>query len=117
MHADDLTGGSNISFPTYRGGLLYRDACLDVGWEDAVPVFFRLVIENLPRRHGDQARADAFSNQRLVRFHRKADFASRRNDDYLRIAARRVSKHVHTLRDAGGRSVSAAIEGRQRLAR
>ena len=75
------------------------------------------MLENIPGRHGDDARVDALLRQFLVSIDRKRHFASRRDDDG--IGRRRVAagKHIGALRNAGSGGIFAAIEGRQGLAR
>src|SRR5215472_10396025 len=59
LHADDAAGPADVAFPAEGRGLLHGDARGYVGRQHAVLVRLRLMLENIPRRHGDHARADA----------------------------------------------------------
>ena len=69
LHADDAAAPADISLPAESRGLLDRDARRHVGRQHAVPVLLCLVLENIPRRHRDHARADALGEQLLVGLH------------------------------------------------
>src|SRR5438093_1024878 len=63
VHADDTARAADVSLPAERRGLLDRHPRLHLGWQDAVAIFLRLPIEDLPRRHRHDARAAALGNQ------------------------------------------------------
>src|SRR2546428_13079688 len=94
LHADDLTGGANVSFPTKGGGLLHGNARLHIRRENALTVILCLMIENLPGRHRYHARANAFGTQLLMRLNRHTYFAARGDDDDFGISARSIGEHV-----------------------
>src|SRR5215470_17857529 len=52
MHANDLTGGADVSVPSQSRSLLDSDARRHVRRQHAVPVLLGLLVENLPGRHG-----------------------------------------------------------------
>src|SRR5438552_8480307 len=112
-----MTGAADVSFPPQGRGLLYRDAGLHIGWQNTVLVSLCLLLENFPRRHGYHARPNAFGQKVFVGFGCKADFASRRDDDHLRISAGCIREHVGSLRNTGCRRIFTAIESGQRLTR
>src|SRR6266850_3484744 len=71
-HADDVPGAADadVALPAERGGLFHRHPRLYVWWQHAVTILLRLMLEDLPRRHRDDASADPFREQLAVRFHR-----------------------------------------------
>src|SRR5256885_10345279 len=66
------------------------------------------MFEQLPGRHADYARANAFSLQPLISLHAELDFASRANDDQFRIGI--AGQHVRPFGDARCRSVFGAVQ-------
>src|SRR5215510_7818318 len=117
VHAYDLPRGANISFPAKGGGLLHGYSCFHIWWQHAFTIGRGLVLENLPRRHRDDARTNSFGEQLLVRLHCKADLAARGDDDHFRISAGTICEHVGSLRNAGGGRILAAIKSWQGLSR
>src|ERR1022692_4350802 len=61
LHAENAAVYARVAFPAKRGRLLDGDARRDSGREYALAVLVALLLENVPRRHGDHAGADAFS--------------------------------------------------------
>ena len=78
--------------PTYRSHPKV-EACsiatraVDVGRQHAVPIFLCLVLEDIPGRHRDDARADALGEQVLVSIHGKTDFTAGGDEDHLGLPA------------------------------
>src|SRR5215831_16802638 len=75
LHADDAARPADVAFPTEGRGLLDGDARGDVGRQHAVLIRLRLMLENIPGRHGDHARADALREQLLVGVDTETDLA------------------------------------------
>ena len=117
MHADLGARQADIAVPPEGGGLLDRDAGGDVRRQDLVAVGLVLLLEELPRRHRDHARADALGLQRLVGADAELHLAAGRHQDDLRLAALAVGEDVGTAGDAGGGRVLGAVDRRQCLAR
>ena len=51
MHSDHSTGQPDVAFPPQCRGLFDRNPRRHIGRQDAVPVFLRLMLEDIPRRH------------------------------------------------------------------
>ena len=51
LHADDRARFAHVALPTQRRGLLDGDAGFDFAGQNAVSVFARLMIENIPGGH------------------------------------------------------------------
>ncbi len=116
FHAENAAVYAGVAFPAKRGRLLDGDARRNGGREYARAVLVALLLENVPRRHGDHARPDAFSQKRVVRIGGENDLAARRYQNDLRLAFGRVRQHVSAAREAGGGRESLAVERRQGLA-
>src|SRR6516225_7193513 len=86
-HADGVAGAADVSLPAERGRLFDRQPRLHGGWQHAVPILLRLALEDLPRWHRDDARANALGEQLLVRLNGEAQLATRGDEDQLRISA------------------------------
>src|SRR4029077_4689385 len=71
LHADDASAAADVAVPAERGALLDRDPRRHGRQKHAVAVLLRLFIEDLPRRHRDDARADALRGELLVRLDRE----------------------------------------------
>src|SRR5579862_7314540 len=54
---------ANVALPSKCGSLLDGDARANIRRQDAIPVLPGLMLEDVPGRHGDYARADAFGEQ------------------------------------------------------
>src|SRR5260370_7758457 len=93
LHSNHVARCADVSLPSERRGLLNRDPRLDAGGQHAVPVFLRLVLEDLPRGHGDDTRPDALGEQLGVGLHRKTQLAPPSTQDPLRIPTRRTCEH------------------------
>src|SRR5437667_2023877 len=96
LHPDHPAGSADVALPSERGGLLDRDARRHGGRQHAVPILLRLVLEDLPRRHRDDAGADALGDQLVVGFHGKTHLAARGDEYYLGIPAWGVREPVGT---------------------
>src|SRR5450759_3278602 len=66
VHADDASFRSRILRPAEGRSLLDCDSCGDVGRKHLIAVTLVLMFEQVPRRHADDARPDAFGFQFLV---------------------------------------------------
>ena len=86
------------------------------GGRHAVAIGLILLFEQLPRRHADDARRNAFLLQRLVGFGAKRNFAAGADQDHRRFAAFGIGHDIGAASNAGGRGVARAVEGRERLA-
>src|SRR5262249_32049372 len=109
LHTHDATGCADVAFPAEGRRLLHRDARGDVGRQHAVLVRLRLMLENIPGRHRDHARADALRDELLVGVDAEADLAARRDQDQLRLAAGGVGEHVGAAGYPCRGSVAAAV--------
>src|SRR5208282_3604092 len=90
LHADDFPLTPHVALPTESRGLLHRDASLHLRRQDAVAVLARLLLEDVPGRHGHHPRANALGEQRLVCRDGQAELAAGGNQHHLRLAAGRV---------------------------
>src|SRR5215470_16817292 len=86
LHADDVASASDVALPPERGGLFDGDPRLHGGREHAVTILLRLVVEDLPGRHRDDARADTLGEQLTVRLDRQTELAARGDEDQLGIS-------------------------------
>src|SRR5215472_15872123 len=59
LHADDLARGADVALPPEGRRLLHGDAGRHRRRQHAVPVRLRLALEQIPRRHRDDTRANA----------------------------------------------------------
>jgi hypothetical protein len=66
LHADDAAGGADIAVPAQHRSLLDGEACLHIGRQHIVPIGLRLLLENVPGRHRDNARAYPLNRQRFM---------------------------------------------------
>src|SRR5262249_54834616 len=114
---DHLAGRADVAIPSERGRLLDRDARLHLRWEHPVAILPRLFLEDLPRRHGNDAGSDSVSDERLVSLRRKAHLTARRDQDTRGMSPRPAREHAGAARAAGRRLVIAPIQRRQRLPR
>src|SRR5258708_39692687 len=117
LHADDAARVADVALPSQRRGLLDSDAGFDPRRQNALPVFARLVLEDVPRWHRDHARANPLRDEPLMDLNDETDFTPRGDKDHLGISVWSVGEHVGAARHARGRRILAAIERRQRLAR
>src|SRR4029450_10392237 len=76
FHADDAARWANVAIPSNCGALLDGYACCHFGRQNTIAIFLRLVLENVPGRHGDNARSDAVCEQLFVGLYRQAKFAA-----------------------------------------
>src|SRR5580658_6498427 len=102
LHTDDLAGGPDIAVPTQGRSLLDCDTSGNPGRQDAVAIRLRLMLEDVPGRHGDHARANSLGQQRLVRIDDERNLAARGNQDDLGRAIRRVRHDIGAAGNAGG---------------
>src|SRR5262249_7624468 len=86
LHAEDQARVTGVSLPSEGRRLFYSDACLYAGRQHAVPVILCLVFEDLPGRHRDYPRTDAFDQQFLMRIYSETDFTTCSDKDYFRIS-------------------------------
>ena len=108
---------ADIALPAQRRSLLDGDARLHAGRQHLLAIGLRLVLEDVPGRHRDDAGANPLGRQRFMGLDDQRDLAARGDEDDLGRAARRVRHDIGAARDAGRRGVLAAVERRQRLAR
>src|SRR5215207_140730 len=59
LHADDPALVADIALPAQRRCLLDGKPCFHAGQQHFFAIGLRLVLEDVPRRHGDDTRADA----------------------------------------------------------
>src|SRR5262245_26026436 len=116
-HTDDAAGAADVPLPPERGGLLHGYPRLHAGRQHAVTILLGLPIEDLPRRHRDDARADALGEQLPVSLHGQTELAPRGDEDHFGIAAGRIGEHVGATRDPCRGGVREPIERRQWLPR
>src|SRR5215510_15973731 len=90
LHADDVATASDVALPSERGGLFDGDPRLHGGRQNAITVLLSLVVEDLPRRHRDDTRADTLGEQLTVGLHGQTELAARGDEDQLGISARRI---------------------------
>src|SRR4029077_8382697 len=86
FHADDATGGTNIAVPTQHRPLLDGDARLHAGQQYLISIRLRLMLENVPGRHRDNAGSNSLSRQCFVGVNDQSHLASGSNEDDLRRA-------------------------------
>src|SRR5712692_4826434 len=87
FHADNAARPANVSFPSESRCLLHRDTRRHLGWQDLILILLCLMLEDIPGRHRDHARADALSAELLVRLHRETDFTPRGDKNHFRVPA------------------------------
>src|SRR5262245_62554208 len=75
LHADDAARPADVAFPAEGRGLLHGDARGDIGRQHAVLVRLQLMLENVPGRHRNHARADALGEEFLVGLYAQVDLA------------------------------------------
>src|SRR5271154_393384 len=75
------------------------------------------MFKNVPRRHRDYARADAFGAQLFMRLNGEAYFTARGDENNLEVRIGRVSEHISPARNTRRWRILAPIERRQRLTR
>ena len=108
---------TDIALPSNRRRLFDRDPRRDGGRQNGVAVFLRLLVEQLPAGHADDAAANALRREVLVSGDAEVHFAAGRQQQDVRRAARCVGKHVGAASDAAGRRVLGPVKRRQRLSR
>ena len=116
MHADRLAPRPDVAVPAQRRRLLDRDPRGDRRRQHLVAVVLVLLVEEVPGRQADDARAHAVGDQLLVRLDRERDLAAGRDQDQLGVAVRRVGEHVAAAAQALGGGVLRAVEHRHVLA-
>src|SRR5215469_4773546 len=83
LHAENRSVNAHVAAPSEGGCLLHRYASLD-GWgQNGAAVFFALPLEQFPRRHADNARANTLLGELLVSLNTQGDFAPGRHEQYL----------------------------------
>src|SRR6516162_8117585 len=83
LHADNAARGTNISVPSQHRSLLDGDARVDAWRQHLITIGLRLVLEDVPRGHGDDAVANPLRRQLFMGLHNKRYLAARRNEDDL----------------------------------
>src|SRR5689334_1100478 len=84
LHADARALGPDVTIPPEPARLLHGYASRDVGGNYAVPIRLRLLLEQLPRRHADDAGSHARGAQLLVRLDAQGHLASGPEQQYVR---------------------------------
>src|SRR6266853_6736707 len=94
VHANNAPFRSRIVRPAKNRSLLDRDPCGDLGRKYLIAVTLVLMFEQVPRRHADDARPDAFRFQFLVGVYAEVHLAAGGHKNDLRIAIFRVGEDV-----------------------
>ena len=76
LHADEVAGGTDVPIPSQHRCLLDREARLHVRRQHALSVGLRLVLEDVPRGHGDDTRTDPLGYQRFMGLDDQGDLAA-----------------------------------------
>src|SRR5262249_21589932 len=63
LHANHPSGRTDVAFPSECGALFDREPRRHIRRQDGGTILRRLVLEDLPRRHRDDARADSLRHQ------------------------------------------------------
>src|ERR1700752_1450100 len=105
MHTNDAPLSADIAFPAKRRGLLDRNTSFDLRWQHTVAVVLGLQLEDVPRRHRNDAGSNSFAPERLVGLHRETELAAGRDENDLGFATDGISKHIRPARDTCRRSV------------
>src|SRR4029077_20494260 len=100
LHADDATGGTNIAGPTQHRPLLDGDARLHAGQQYLIPIRLRLLLENVPGWHRDDAGSNSLSRQCFVAMNDQSHLASGSNEDDLRRAIGSIGHDISAARHA-----------------
>src|SRR5262245_41534310 len=87
FHTDHVARPANIAFPAESRCLLHRDARRHLRGQDLILILLCLMLEDVPRRHRDHARADTLSDELLVGFYSQTDFTPRGDQNHFRIPA------------------------------
>jgi hypothetical protein len=115
MHADDRAGTAGVAIPADHRALLDGNARGDVRRQHLIAIALILLLEEVPRRHADDAGRNAFLLQFLVYIDTQAQFAAGANEDHLRFGGFCVRQDIGAARDFGGRRIFFPIECRQSL--
>src|SRR5258708_35950683 len=110
LHSEDRSVNARVAAPSERGCLLHRHARLDSRGQHRSPVFFALSLKKLPGRHTHNACANPLPGQLLVGLYAQRQLATRRHEQYIRLAPFRVREYVGTLRESTRRSTALAVE-------
>src|SRR5260370_5409785 len=94
VHANNAPFRSRIVRPAKNRSLLDRDPCGDLGRKYLIAVTLVLMFEQVPRRHADDARPDAFRFQFLVGVDPEVPPSARDHPDHLRFATFRIGHDV-----------------------
>src|SRR2546429_1039861 len=82
LHADARALGPDVTIPPEPARLLHRYPSRDVGRNHAVPIGLRLLLEQLPRRHADDAGPHARGAEPLVRLDAQDRKSTRLNSSH-----------------------------------
>src|SRR6266705_5773371 len=84
LHADARTLGPDVTVPPEPARLLHGYPSRNVGRNYAIPIRLRLLLEQLPRRHADDAGPHARGAELLVRLDAQGHLASGSEQQYVR---------------------------------
>ncbi len=115
VHADEDSAEAEVPFPAELAGRFARDAVGHTRGKDALLVLRRLLAEEEPARHRDDAGRDALGGQLFVRFDAERQLAAGTDEDDRRLAVRGIGQDVRALGGTAGRGVLGSVECREVL--
>jgi len=116
VHANLGARLPHMSIPADHRPHFHRHAGTNLRRKDVLAVRLVLLLEELPRRHADDARGNPFLFELLKGVKAKRDFAACADQNNLRFLRAGIGKNIRAAGDAGCGRIVLAIECRQRLA-